>query len=137
MRRVPRPDSRAVSTMGSRFPDEKARQKYAAQAQCWTEEKLANAVPRSRIRQPLDQLPHWEGRSAQAGLVNWASKTTAGTDGYRLDGHKPAQGEGQQPTDRRGHDDPPGPRAGVGHHAHLIGGYRGDTCACPPHSAPP
>ena len=53
------------------------------------------------------------------------------------DGHQPAQGERQQPTDRRGDDDPPGPRAGVGHRAHLIGGHRGDTCACPPHSAAP
>ena len=84
MRRVLRPDGRAVFTMGSRFPDELARQMYAAQAWCWTEEQLADALHEAGFANPLIRYHRWGGRSVQAGLVNWFSRTTAGTDEYRL-----------------------------------------------------
>lgn len=84
MRRVLRPDGRAVFTMGSRFPDEQARQKYAAQAWCWTEEDLADALNTAGFANPLIRYHRWGGRSLRAGLVNWFSRTTAGTDEYRL-----------------------------------------------------
>ncbi len=84
MRRVLRPDGRAVFTMGSRFSDEQARQKYAAQASCWTEQELAEALHKAGFAEPLIRYHHWGGRSIQADLVNRFSRTTAGTDEYRL-----------------------------------------------------
>jgi SAM-dependent methyltransferase len=84
MRRVLRSDGRAVFTMGSRFPDERARQKYAAQAWCWTEQELAEALRKAGFAEPLIRYHRWGGRSIQADLVNRFSRTTAGTDEYRL-----------------------------------------------------
>ncbi len=84
MRRVLRPDGRVVFTMGSRFSDEQARQKYAAQASCWTEQELAEALHKAGFAEPLIRYHHWGGRSIQAALVNWFSRATAGTDEYRL-----------------------------------------------------
>lgn len=95
MRRVLRPDGRAVFTMGSRCPDEQARQKYAAQAWCWTEEHLAQALHEAGFAHPLIRYHRWGGRSVQAGLVNWVSRATAGTDEYRLVRTTPS---GQPPT---------------------------------------
>ncbi len=95
MRRVLRPDGRAVFTMGSRFPDEQARQKYAAQAWCWTEQQLADVVHEAGFAEPSIDYHRWGGRSVRAGLVNWFSRATAGTDEYRLVRTTPAE---QPPT---------------------------------------
>lgn len=84
MRRVLRPDGRVVFTMGSRFHDERAQQKYAAQAWCWTEDKLADALHEAGFAEPAISYHSWGGRSVQAGLVNWFSRAIAGTDEYRL-----------------------------------------------------
>ena len=84
MRRVLRPGGRVVFTMGSRFPDERAQQKYAAQAWCWTEDQLADALHEAGFAEPAIRHHRWGGRSVQAGLVNWFGRATAGTDEYRL-----------------------------------------------------